>query len=49
LRATFSGGFCRISTAKSTEEIPHEQERVWERDWLSFFPPTIEELEAAAN
>ena len=36
-------------TARSREEIPHEQERVWERDWFSFFPPTIEELEEGAN
>ena len=36
-------------TASSREEIPQEKERVWERDWFSFFPPTIEELEEAGN
>ena len=25
-------------------EIRHEQERVWQFDWFSIFPPTIEEL-----
>jgi hypothetical protein len=31
-------------TAVAHSEIPTEQERVWTRDWFSFFPPTIEEL-----
>jgi hypothetical protein len=30
--------------AISRDEIPREQERVWEFDWYSILPPTIEEL-----
>jgi hypothetical protein len=30
--------------AVSTDEIPREQERVWEFDWYAILPPTIEEL-----
>ena len=30
--------------AISRDEIPHEQERVWEFDWYAILPPTIEEL-----
>jgi hypothetical protein len=33
-------GFAAISR----DEIPHEQERVWEFDWYAILPPTIEEL-----
>jgi len=31
-------------TATSRDEIPREQERVWEFDWYAILPPTIEEL-----
>jgi hypothetical protein len=31
-------------TAISRDEIPHEQERVWESDWYAILPPTIDEL-----
>jgi hypothetical protein len=30
--------------AVSKDEIPREQERVWEFDWYGILPPTIEEL-----
>jgi hypothetical protein len=28
----------------SKDEIPREQERVWDFDWYGIVPPTIEEL-----
>ncbi len=31
-------------TAVSRTEIPAEQERVWDYDWLAILPPPIEEL-----
>jgi hypothetical protein len=31
-------------TAVSRDEIPAEQERVWDFDWFAIHPPTIEEL-----
>jgi hypothetical protein len=31
-------------TAVVPSEVPAEQEKVWARDWYSFFPPTLEEL-----
>jgi hypothetical protein len=31
-------------TAVSRDEIPREQERVWDFDWYAILPPTIEEL-----
>ena len=31
-------------SAVSKDEIPREQERVWEFDWYGILPPTIEEL-----
>ena len=30
--------------AVTRDEIPHEQERVWDFDWFGILPPTIEEL-----
>jgi len=31
-------------TAVSRAEVPAEQERVWDYDWLGIVPPGIEEL-----
>jgi hypothetical protein len=31
-------------SATSRDEIPREQERVWEFDWYAILPPAIEEL-----
>jgi hypothetical protein len=31
-------------TAVGKEEIPREQERVWEFDWYAILPPTLAEL-----
>ena len=36
-------------TVVPRDEIPAEQERVWGRDWISFLPPTIEELAQKSN
>jgi hypothetical protein len=31
-------------TAVGRDEIPREQERVWDFDWYAILPPAIEEL-----